>query len=320
MNRLIAVTIGDIDGIGIHLLLNEWKKRKIKNFIIISNYKILKRKNLLLNYKINILKDNKTINNYKKDKLNILGIKTKNKYTNVIDSLETAYEYTKKGIFIGILTLPINKKEINKYSKKDFIDQTTFFSNLEKNNETNMVFIFNNKFFVPLTTHIELKNVYKYFAKKQIIYNKINSLYKTIKKDFKINKPKLIMAGINPHAGEEGIISQDENKLLKPIINKLKINKINIKGPISGDGLINKYNLNKYDVFIFTYHDQALIPFKILSNYGGVNFTSNLSIIRLSPSHGTARDLISKRFANSKGILNCFKIINKIHNNRKKID
>ena len=102
MNKFIAVTIGDIDGIGINLLLKEWKKGKIKNFVIISNYKIFKAKNLLSNYKINILNHNKIINNYKINKLNILNIKTKNKHSNVIDSLKASYEYTKKGIFIGM--------------------------------------------------------------------------------------------------------------------------------------------------------------------------------------------------------------------------
>ena len=83
-------------------------------------------------------------------------------------------------------------------------------------------------------------------------------------KDFNIKQPKMILAGINPHAGEQDTISKDDNKYLMPIIKKLNKKDILIDGPVSGDGIINKTNLNKYDVFIFTYHDQALIPFKIL--------------------------------------------------------
>ena len=127
----------------------------------------------------------------------------------------------------------------------------------------------------------------------------------------------MIISGINPHAGEEGLISNDEKKYLIPIINKLKKNKkINIDGPVSGDGMINKLNLNKYDIFLFPYHDQALIPFKIISNFQGINFTSNLNIIRLSPSHGTAKDLIGSKHVKTGGIINCFKIIRKIYKNR----
>ena len=85
---------------------------------------------------------------------------------------------------------------------------------------------------------------------------------------------------------------------------------------MSGDGIINNENLKKYNAFIFTYHDQALIPFKILSNYKGVNFTSNLNIIRVSPSHGTAENLVGSKKVISKGIINCFNLIKKINNNR----
>ena len=320
MSNLIAVTIGDIKGIGINLLLKEWGDNKIKNFIIISNYKIVTKSKLFNKHKINLLKNKNEIKKYNKNKLNILNINSKNQYTNVLDSLKIAYKLTKSKLFIGILTLPLNKKEINKFVDNNFIDQTSYFSKLEKTKNSNMLFIFKNKFFTPITTHIELKNVYKFFKKKDLVISKIKNLNKTLKNDFKINNPKLVIAGINPHAGENGIISKDEDTYLKPIITYLKKNNVNITGPLSGDGLINKNNLNKYDAFIFTYHDQALIPFKIISNFEGVNFTSNLKIIRVSPSHGTARDIIGKNIATSKGIINCFKAINKISKNRFKVD
>ena len=318
IKNLIAVTIGDIDGIGIHLLVKEWVKGNLKNFILITNFKILYNSKIIDKNQIKLINSKNEFKNFNNDKINILNINTKNKHTNSIDSLKTAYDYTKNGMFIGILTLPLNKNKINKFANKSFIDQTTYFSKLEKNNITNMVFHYKNKFFIPLTIHIELKNVHNYFKNKKLILNKILSLNKTIKKDFGIKKPRIIMSGINPHAGENGLISNDDNKYIKPIINLLKKNNININGPYSGDGVINKKNLKSYDVFIFTYHDQALIPFKIISNYEGVNFTSNLKIIRLSPSHGTAVDMIGRKNANSKGIINCFNLIRKINKNRKK--
>jgi len=318
MKNLIAVTIGDIDGIGIHLLVKEWVKGNLKNFILITNFKILYNSKIIDKNQIKLINSKNEFKNFNNDKINILNINTKNKHTNSIDSLKTAYDYTKNGMFIGILTLPLNKNKINKFANKSFIDQTTYFSKLEKNNITNMVFHYKNKFFIPLTIHIELKNVHNYFKNKKLILNKIISLNKTIKKDFGIKKPRIIMSGINPHAGENGLISNDDDKYIKPIINLLKKNNININGPYSGDGVINKKNLKSYDVFIFTFHDQALIPFKIISNYEGVNFTSNLKIIRVSPSHGTAVDMIGKKNVNTKSIINCFKILKKINKNRKK--
>ncbi|MBD1148184.1 4-hydroxythreonine-4-phosphate dehydrogenase PdxA, partial [Pelagibacterales bacterium SAG-MED31] len=94
----------------------------------------------------------------------------------------------------------------------------------------------------------------------------------------------------------------------------------NIDGPISPDSIVNKRNLKNYNCFIFTYHDQALIPFKLISNYSGVNYTSGLDIIRVSPDHGTAYDMVGKKKQSSRGIINCFKLVNKIASNRIKYD
>ena len=183
-----------------------------------------------------------------------------------------------------------------------------------------MVFIYNKKFFTPLTIHIELKKVFLAFKQKKLIIDKIISLIETLKIDFKIQNPKLVIAGINPHCGEDGVISNDEKKYLIPIISDLKKNNINISGPFSGDSLINNTNLSNYDIFLFTYHDQALIPFKIISNFEGVNFTSGLDILRVSPTHGTARNIKNKKLANSKSIINSFKVLHKIYKNRKNLD
>jgi 4-phospho-D-threonate 3-dehydrogenase / 4-phospho-D-erythronate 3-dehydrogenase len=313
--NLICVTIGDIEGIGIHLLLKEFKKRKIDNFVLLTNINIFNKYIKFPIRRTNLLNDI-NFNNYSKKKLNIYDFKTENKNTNTIDSLRYAYELAKKEICIGILTLPLNKYKLNKLVNKNFIDQTSFFSKKENQKNSNMVFYHENKFFVPLTVHIELKKVYKSFKNKIFMIKKIENIYSTLVNDFKIKNPKIILAGINPHAGENKVISEDDDKYLLPIINQLKKKNILINGPMSGDGVINKENLKKYDAFIFTYHDQALIPFKILSNYEGVNFTSNLDIIRVSPSHGTAENLIGSNKAVSKGIINCFNLIKKISKNR----
>ena len=322
LNKLSAVTIGDINGVGIHILIKEWKKKKIKNFIIFSNIEIIlsNLKNNIKKKEINIINSFEKEFNYKYNKLNIFNIDTKNIHSNSLKSLEYAYYHTKTNNLKGIITLPLDKNLINKFADKNFIDHTTYFSNLENKKNTNMIFFHNNKFFIPLTIHIELKSVYKIFKNKNLIINKIKSLNNSLIKDFNISKPKLIIAGINPHAGENGLISNDDKKYLNPIIKNLKNNKIDITGPISGDAIVNKNNLKNYDAFIFTFHDQALIPFKLLSQYKGINYTSNLSFIRISPSHGTAKDTIKNKQFSSLSILNCFKIINKIYKNRIKFD
>ena len=220
MKKLTAVTIGDIKGIGINLLIKIFKKKQINNFILFTNINVFNKNINFPNNNINIIND-ENFNNFDKRKLNIFNYKTKNINTNTLDSINIAYKLTKKKKFIGILTLPLNKNKINKYVNKNFVDQTSYFSKIEKIKDSNMIFFYNNKFFVPLTTHIQLKNVHKHFKRKENIFKKIKSFNSTLKKDFDIKKPKIILAGINPHAGENGIISKDENLYIKPILKNL---------------------------------------------------------------------------------------------------
>ena len=177
--------------------------------------------------------------------------------------------------------------------------------------------LFHNKIIIsPLTTHRRLKDVNKLIANKKFLYNQILNLNNSLKIDFNINKPKLIISGFNPHAGENGKLGSEEINYIIPIVKKLKKIKIDIEGPFSADSILIKNNLKKYDCFIFIYHDQALIPFKFISQFSGVNFTGNLDIIRTSPDHGTAYNLKNTKDISSKSFLNCYKLINKIYKNR----
>ena len=318
MNNLIAVSIGDIKGIGIEILINQWKKNKIKNFVLITNYNLFKK--YILSKKINIKIHQSTFQDRKlilsKNKFNIFNIEASDYNQNTLLSIKESFKLVKKKIFIGLVTLPINKENINKINAK-FIDQTSFLTRKDRKEISNMVFIYKNIFFVPLTTHIKLSNVSKEFKNTLKFFKKINNLKSTLIKDFKINNPKFIIAGINPHNGENGIISNEDKKYLNPIIKKLRSKKINISGPISPDAIVNKKNLKNFNCFIFTYHDQALIPFKLISNYSGVNYTSNLDIIRVSPDHGTAYDMVGKKGQSAEGIINSFKLVKNIALNRK---
>ena len=114
-----------------------------------------------------------------------------------------------------------------------------------------------------ITTHIPIKNINLQIHKKNFLYNRIKSLYGSLTNDFKIDKPKIILLGLNPHAGENGKIGKEEF-FLKKVLDKLKKEKINIFGPLSADSIFSKENVNKYDCFLSIYHDQALIPFKII--------------------------------------------------------
>ncbi len=318
MNKVVAITIGDINGIGIKILFKSWQKKHVRNFILFTDHKILKK-----NFRDNIIKKNFNIINKKKQKLvydkkriNIFSYNSSSSEDNTYKSLKYAYKFCKKKICIGILTLPLRKDLIIQKVDKNFIGHTEFFQKIEKKNNANMILFHNRIIISPLTTHRKLKDVSKLIANKEFLYNQIFNLNNSLKIDFNINKPKLIISGFNPHAGENGKLGSEEKNYIIPVVKKLKINKIDIEGPFSADSILINKNLKKYDCFIFIYHDQALIPFKFISQFSGVNFTGNLDIIRTSPDHGTAYNLKNTKDISSKSFLNCYKLINKIYKNR----
>ncbi len=319
MTNFIAITIGDINGIGIEILIKLLKKNKIKNIILFTNIRILKKflKKRKINLKINKI-EKKTKNlNYKNDYLNIFSYESKTNEENTYKSLNYAYQFCNSNICIGVITLPLRKDLIKEKIDKKFIGHTEYFQYLDNKKYSNMI-LHNKKIIIsPITTHIKVKNISKVISNKKLLYNQIYNLNKTLKIDFNITKPKLILSGLNPHAGEKGKIGTEEIDIITPVVKSLKIKKILINGPISPDAMLIKNNLKKYDCFIFIYHDQALIPFKFISQFSGVNYTGNLSIIRVSPDHGTAYDLIGSKKFSDLSLLNCYNLIKKIKKNRK---
>ncbi len=318
MSKTVAITIGDIHGIGIDILINCWKKKQINNFILFTDIVVLKKylKKRKIELKVNKINNEYKILNSKNYKFNVFSYNSKSDEDNTYRSLEYAYKFCKKKICIGIITLPLRKDKIKKKVDKKFIGQTEFFQKIDNKRNSNMILYHDNIIVSPLTTHIEIKKLPKIVSNKLFIKNQITNLYQTLIKDFNIINPKVVISGFNPHSGENGLIGTEEKEILKPIMNKLRKKGINIDGPLSADSILLKNNLKKYDCFIFLFHDQALIPFKYISQFSGVNFTGNLNIIRTSPDHGTAYNLIGKKNISSTSFLNCYKLIKKIYKNR----
>ncbi len=316
-----AVTIGDIEGIGLKILIKLWKKNpsKLGKFVLVTNLNILKKQ--LKKYNQNLPKikiiDFKKKKQIKKDFLNIYNIKATNNIKNTYKSIIKSYELNKKQFCTSIVTLPLNKEKIIRNIDSKFIGQTELLQKLENKKDSNMFFYSKKIIVTTLTTHIEIKNIEKILKNKKFIYKKIISINNSLKNDFKIQKPKIAIAGINPHAGENGTIGNQEIKYLKPVIKKLLKNKIDICGPFSADTLFLNYNKKKYDCYISTYHDQGLIPFKLISKFQGVNITTGLNLIRTSPDHGTAYDLVNTNKADVSSLANSFTMADKIYKNRK---
>ncbi len=316
MNNLVAVTIGDINGIGIDIFINLYEKDNIKNVVLFCDIKIIRRYLLKKSkiIKINLFNKEKNIFVYKKNYLNIYSYKSKSNTDNTIKALLNSHKECFKKKFIGIVTLPIRKDLIIKHIN-NFTGHTEFFQKLENKEYSNMLLIHKKIIVTPLTTHISLKDIRKKLLSDNFIYRQIINLNNTLKFDLNIKKPKIAISGLNPHAGENGKIG-DEEKIISKIIKKLKNKKININGPFAADSML--LNLMKYDCYVFMYHDQALIPFKYISKFSGVNFTGNLDLIRVSPDHGTAYELKGSDNYSNTSLKQCFILLNKIYKNRKK--
>ena len=226
----------------------------------------------------------------------------------IIKCLNLAHRLSQNKDVKGLINCPINKRLLN---KSKTIGVTEFLASKSKiNNGSEVMLIHNKKLsIVPLTTHIEIKNV-----SNKINVNFIIKKIKTLQKDFRKlfnKKPKIAILGLNPHNSELRE-SSVEVKTIIPAISKLKRKGFNINGPLSSDTFfINNYK--KYDVVVGMYHDQVLTPFKALFHFDAINITLGLKYLRVSPDHGPAKDLINKNKANYLSLLKCVKFINSVN-------
>jgi len=307
MNQIItlAVSAGDPDGIGYDLcaLLHE---KKLKYHVdIYGDKKIIFSRAKLLGIK-NLSNEKITIYDVKSNK------KIKNKRELVLESIKSAAKSCIKKKAVALVTLPVNKEKLST-TKNLFTGHTEYIAELLKaRHEPIMTFIGNKKLIVAThTTHMSLLNAIKK-VKKQNLLNKLQLLYYSLKNQLKIKNPKILVTGLNPHAGENNLFGDEESKHIIPAINKLKELDICIDGPVPADTALLKNNINKYDCIYYMYHDQALCAFKTLFFDTGVNLTLGLPIIRTSVDHGTAEELVGKKDKISlKSFLNALNIAEK---------
>jgi 4-hydroxythreonine-4-phosphate dehydrogenase len=307
MNNIItlAVSAGDPDGIGYDLCALLYEKHLNCNVDIYGDKEILLSRAKLLDIK-----------NLHNEKIKIYDVKNNKKVQNkrelVLESIKSAAESCIQKKSDALVTLPVNKEKLSTTGNL-FTGHTEFIAEfLKARNEPIMTFIGNKKLIVAThTTHMSLLNAIKKVKKNNLI-NKIQFLHASLKNQLKINNPKILVTGLNPHAGENSLFGDEEIKHIIPAINKLKELDIYINGPVPADTALLKNNINKYDCIYYMYHDQALCAFKTLFFDTGVNLTLGLPIIRTSVDHGTAEELVGKKEKISiKSFLNALDIAEK---------
>jgi 4-hydroxythreonine-4-phosphate dehydrogenase len=191
-----------------------------------------------------------------------------------------------------LVTGPINKHNIQS-EKFAFAGHTEFLETRFKSEGALMLMV--NDFFRigVVTGHIPVAKISEYITKDTIM-RKLRIMNNSLIQDFGIRKPRIAVLGLNPHAGDEGTIGDDEQREIIPAITEIRDENMLVFGPFPADGFFGSANISKYDGILAMYHDQGLIPFKALNYGGGVNFTAGLTIVRTSPAHGTAFDLAGK--------------------------
>ena len=318
MSNLIAIIAGEPNSINSEIIAKAWKKKgKVKNIFVIGNYDILKKQIQKLNIKIPLIQINKVESFTRQDKLYVLDVPLKFKSifnvdtsaskTYIFKSFEIAHDLAiNKKIKVFINTSIEKKIFTNK-----FLGVTEYLSNKNKVNNEEVMMIHNKQLsVVPLTTHVDIKNVTNKIT-FNLIKKKINTLNKFYLKLFK-KRPRIGVLGLNPH-NSENKYNSIENKIIKPAIIKLKKQKIDIHGPFSADTAFNEKNINTYDVLVGMYHDQVLGPFKALYGYDAINITLGLKYLRLSPDHGVARDIVGLNKANPQSLISAINFLSRIN-------
>ena len=217
-----------------------------------------------------------------------------------------------------LVTAPLNKSNI---ISKDFpfAGHTGYLSNRFNNSEVVMLMVYNNLRVGTVTGHIPLKDVSNSIS-EQAITSKLTVLERSLKRDFAINKPKIAVLGLNPHAGDNGVIGDEDKRIISPAILKIRKHGSLVYGPFPADGFFGSGSYTKYDAVLSMYHDQGMIPFKTIAAEHGVNFTAGLPIVRTSPAHGTAYDIAGKNKASATSMREAIYLATDIYNNRRTFD
>lgn len=231
-------------------------------------------------------------------------------------AIEKAVELCQRGAIDGIVTAPVSKKAMDK-AGYHYPGQTEMLASLTGSNNGMMILIANSLRVGLVTVHTALKKVSQKITKK-LVMQKITTLYESLKKDFAVRTPKIAVLGLNPHAGEGGMLGDEELQEIIPAMRSAERRNISVEGPFSADGFFGSQKYREYDAVLAMYHDQGLIPLKMLGFEVGVNFSAGLPLVRTSPDHGTAFDIAGKGIANPSSTIEAMLLAAKIINHRKK--
>ncbi|MBD0831323.1 4-hydroxythreonine-4-phosphate dehydrogenase PdxA [Aestuariibaculum sediminum] len=306
-NIVVGISIGDLNGIGSEVVLKTFEDTRVLDFctpVIFASAKAMTFLKSHFNSEINFNITN-NINQLVHGKVNVFnswnepvtiefGKEDEKMGVYAIKSLQSSTKALKNGDIDVLVTAPINKHNIQSEEFK-FPGHTDYLA--QQLEGESLMFMCSDGLRVGLLTdHVPVKDVVNHIT-EELIINKINTVYHSLKSDFNIVRPRIAVLGINPHTGDNGVIGHEDDTVLRPTLKKLKDEGKLVFGPYAADSFFGSNNYKSFDAVVASYHDQGLIPFKTLSFGQGVNFTAGLNKVRTSPDHGTAYEIAGKGVA-----------------------
>ena len=327
-NITIGITCGDINGIGLEIILKALALKKasrtFKTVIYGSTKVVAYHKNIITQETI-LFNSVQTAEEAQADRINIINCWQDNvnitlgKPTDVggkcaFLALERAVADLKSGVIDALVTAPIHKKAMQ-MADFPFVGHTEYITDAFGDKDSLMLMVSDNLRIGVATNHLPIREVPKAIT-TELVLRKIEILAETLRIDFNQGKPTIAVLGLNPHAGDEGAIGTEDDKIVRPAVERAKEKGILAFGPYPADGFFGSGQFTKFDGVLAMYHDQGLVPFKTLSFGEGTNYTAGLASVRTSPDHGTAYDIAGKGEADEASFVRALYLAADIVHNR----
>ena len=306
----VGITQGDVNGIGFEVIMKTLSDQEIyDNFtpIIYGSPKVAAYHRKALNIQNFSLNNIKVATEAHPKRVNIvtccddntrveLGKSTSESGKAAFEALKLAVDDLKNGEIDVLITAPINKKNIQS-DEFAFPGHTEYLEQIAGEGKALMLLVANNLRVGVVAGHVPISEVSSYIT-KELILEKLRILNNSLKHDFTIRRPRIAVLGLNPHAGDNGLLGKEELEIITPAIEEANAEGIYAMGPYAADGIFGSEAISKFDAILAMYHDQGLAPFKALAFDSGVNYTAGLPFVRTSPDHGTAYDIAGQDKAN----------------------
>jgi 4-hydroxythreonine-4-phosphate dehydrogenase len=334
LKPVIAITIGDFNGVGPELALKSVVNQSVLKTcipLLVGPLRVFEQS--AKQFKITLKFERATLASLQHLSSNTTpivdvadgigadieyGVPTKASGRSAGIALERTVELCLQNKVAAMVTAPVSKEALNS-AGYNFPGQTEMIALLTRSQSVAMMLISDTMRVGLVTIHTGLKNVATQISKEKIL-EKISIIDASLRKDFRLKKPTLAILALNPHCGENGLIGTEENEIIIPAIVESQAAGILAEGPFPADAFFGNHTYKNFDSIVAMYHDQGLIPLKMNSFGKGVNFSAGLKIIRTSPDHGTAYDIAGKNKANLSSMLEAIKLALTISKNRRKND